>query len=53
MADLTPFERITLAVQAQIPIVRAMEAAMGPPAAPKRVRRARGKANPPKGAQRG
>jgi hypothetical protein len=29
MPRLTPFERITLAVEAQVPLVRAMEAALG------------------------
>lgn len=53
MADLTPFERITLAVQAQIPIVRAMEAAMGREAAHKLVREALDKANRAMVAKRG
>jgi len=53
MAELTPFERITLAVQAQIPIVRAMEAAMGREAAHKLVREALDKANRAMVAKRG
>ena len=53
MADLTPFERITLAVQAQIPIVRALEAALGREAAHKLVREALDKANRAAVAKRG
>jgi hypothetical protein len=53
MAQLTPFERITLAVQAQIPIVRALEASMGREAAHKLVREALDKANRAMVAKRG
>lgn len=53
MAELTPFERITLAVQAQIPIVRALEASMGREAAHKLVREALDKANRAMVAKRG
>lgn len=53
MAELTPFERITLAVQAQIPIVRALEASMGRDAAHKLVREALDKANRAMVAKRG
>ena len=53
MAELTPFERITLAVQAQIPIVRALEASMGREAAHKLVREALDKANRATVAKRG
>ncbi|RYE84864.1 MAG: hypothetical protein EOP19_10620 [Hyphomicrobiales bacterium] len=53
MAQLTPFERITLNVQAQIPLVRAMEAAMGRDAAHKLVREALDKANRAMVARRG
>jgi hypothetical protein len=42
---MTPFERITTQVQAQIPLVRAMEAALGKAAAHKLVREALDKAN--------
>ena len=45
MTRLTPFESITLAVKAQIPLVRAMEAAMGREAAHKLVREALDTAN--------
>jgi len=50
---MTPFERITTQVQAQIPLVRAMEAALGRPAAHKLVREALDKANRTLVAQRG
>lgn len=53
MAELTPFERITLAVQAQIPLVRAMEAALGKARAHELVRAALDKANRAVVAQRG
>ena len=53
MTELTPFERITLAVQAQIPIVRALEASMGRDAAHKLVREALDKANRAMVAKRG
>lgn len=53
MAQLTPFERITLAVQAQIPIVRALEASLGRDAAHKLVREALDKANRAMVARRG
>ena len=53
MAQLTPFERITLNVQAQIPLVRAMEAALGRDAAHKLVREALDKANRAMVAKRG
>lgn len=53
MTELTPFERITLAVQAQIPIVRALEASMGREAAHKLVREALDKANRAMVAKRG
>ena len=53
MAELTPFERITLAVQAQIPIVRALEASLGREAAHKLVREALDKANRAMVAKRG
>jgi len=53
MAELTPFERITLAVQAQIPLVRAMEAALGKPRAHELVRAALDKSNRAAVAQRG
>ena len=53
MAELTPFERITLAVQAQIPLVRAMEAAIGRDAAHRLVREALDKANRAMVAKRG
>ena len=45
MTQLTPFERITLNVQAQIPLVRAMEATLGRDAAHKLVREALDQAN--------
>jgi hypothetical protein len=53
MAELTPFERITLAVQAQIPLVRAMEAALGKARAHELVRAALDKSNRAAVAQRG
>lgn len=53
MAQLTPFERITLNVQAQIPLVRAMEATLGRDAAHKLVREALDKANRAMVAKRG
>lgn len=53
MAELTPFERITLQVQAQIPLVRAMEAALGKERAHQLVRQALDKANRTAVAQRG
>jgi hypothetical protein len=53
MAQLTPFERITLNVQAQIPLVRAMEAALGREAAHKLVRDALDRANRAMVAKRG
>lgn len=53
MADLTPFERITLTVQAQIPLVRAMEAALGKQRAHELVRAALDKSNRAAVAQRG
>jgi hypothetical protein len=53
MARLTPFERITMAVEAQIPLVRAMEAALGRDAAHKLVREALDKANRAMVAKRG
>src|SRR5207253_5756007 len=40
MPRLTPFERITMAVEAQIPLVRAMEAALGKDEAHRLVRQA-------------
>ena len=45
MPQLTPFQRITLAVEAQIPLVRAMEAALGRDEAHRLVRAALDKAN--------
>lgn len=42
---MTPFERITTQVQAQIPLVRAMEAVLGKPEAHRLVREALDKAN--------
>jgi hypothetical protein len=45
MPRLTPFERITLAVEAQIPLVRAMEAALGREQAHALVRAALDKTN--------
>lgn len=53
MTQLTPFERITLNVQAQIPLVRAMEATLGRDAAHKLVREALDKANRAMVAKRG
>lgn len=53
MASLTPFERITLQVQAQIPLVRAMEAALGKPEAHRLVRAALDAANREMVGQRG
>ena len=53
MPALTPFERITLAVEAQIPLVRAMEAALGREAAHRLVRQALDKANRAAVAKRG
>lgn len=53
MARLTPFERITVAVQAQIPLVRAMEAALGRKEAHRLVREALDKANRAMVAKRG
>lgn len=53
MARLTPFERITLAVEAQIPIVRALEAELGREKAHKLVREALDKANRAAVAKRG
>jgi hypothetical protein len=53
MAKLTPFERITLAVEAQIPLVRAMEAALGKERAHKLVREALDKSNRAMVARRG
>ena len=53
MARLTPFERITLSVQAQIPIVRALEAELGTEKAHALVRAALDEANRKMVAQRG
>jgi hypothetical protein len=53
MPKLTPFERITLAVEAQVPIVRALERAMGREAAHKLVREALDTANRAAVAKRG
>ena len=53
MPKLTPFERITLAVEAQIPLVRAMEAALGREEAHKLVRAALDKTNREMVARRG
>jgi hypothetical protein len=50
---MTPFERITTQVQAQIPLVRAMEAALGRESAHRLVRAALDKANRELVAQRG
>lgn len=50
---MTPFQRITTEVQAQIPLVRAMEAALGKPRAHALVRAALDKANREKVAARG
>jgi hypothetical protein len=53
MARLTPFERITLSVQAQIPIVRALERELGKEKAHALVRAALDEANRKMVAQRG
>jgi hypothetical protein len=53
MPSLTPFERITMAVQAQIPLVRAMERALGRKAAHALVREALDRSNRAMVAQRG
>ena len=53
MPRLTPFERITMAVEAQVPLVRAMEKAMGREAAHKAVREALDKTNRAMVAKRG
>jgi hypothetical protein len=53
MPRLTPFERITLAVEAQVPLVRAMERAMGREAAHRLVREALDKSNRAMVARRG
>ncbi len=53
MPKLTPFERITLAVEAQVPIVRALEKAIGREAAHKLVREALDSANRAAVAKRG
>jgi hypothetical protein len=53
MARLTPFERITLAVEAQIPLVRAMEAELGRERAHELVREALDRANRKMVARRG
>jgi hypothetical protein len=53
MARLTPFERITLNVEAQIPLVRAMEDELGRERAHKLVREALDKANRAMVARRG
>jgi hypothetical protein len=45
MPSLTPFERITMAVEAQIPLVRAMEAALGKPEAHRLIRAALDRTN--------
>lgn len=45
MTRLTPFERITMAVEAQIPLVRAMEAALGRDEAHRLVRAALDRSN--------
>ena len=45
VTPMTPFERITTQVQAQIPLVRAMEAALGKPEAHRLIRAALDKAN--------
>ncbi len=50
---MTPFERITTQVQAQIPLVRAMEAALGKPEAHRLIRAALDKANRATVGQRG
>lgn len=53
MPRLTPFERITMAVEAQIPLVRAMEASLGREEAHKLVREALDKTNRAMVARRG
>ncbi len=53
MADQTPFQRITAAVQAQIPLVRVMEAELGKARAHQLVREALDTANRAIVAQRG
>ena len=53
MPHLTPFERITMAVEAQIPLVRAMEAALGKDEAHRLVRAALDKTNRAMVAKRG
>src|SRR3569833_4270961 len=53
MPRLTPFERITMAVEAQIPMVRAMEAARGKEEAHRLVRAALDKTNRAMVAKRG
>ncbi|MEQ1770165.1 MAG: L-2-amino-thiazoline-4-carboxylic acid hydrolase [Devosia sp.] len=53
MPRLTPFERITMAVEAQIPLVRAMEKALGRDEAHRLVRAALDKANREMVAKRG
>lgn len=53
MAEQTPFQRITAAVEAQIPLVRAMEAELGKTRAHQLVREALDKANRAIVAQRG
>ena len=53
MPQLTPFQRITLEVQAQIPLVRAMETALGKEQAHKLVRAALDKSNRATVAKRG
>jgi hypothetical protein len=53
MTRLTPFQRITLAVEAQIPLVRAMEAELGRERAHQLVRAALDKANRAMVAKRG
>lgn len=53
MPKLTPFERITMAVEAQIPLVRAMEQAMGREAAHAAVRAALDATNRANVAKRG
>jgi hypothetical protein len=53
MAEQTPFQRITAAVEAQIPLVRAMEAELGKARAHQLVREALDKANRAIVAQRG
>lgn len=53
MPRLTPFERITMAVEAQIPLVRAMEASLGKQEAHRLVRAALDKSNRAMVAKRG